>query len=458
MKQALIRNFAGASFGRVSILLFRVAQVPLLLSALAVDEFGRWLVLASLPSWLTLANLGFGNVAANEMSMAVAAGDVPRARSLFSTAIVVVTVISAVGAALMWPVAVYIPWERFIGASAERHGELSGAVFWLAITVLLSFYIDIFGGRFRAGRKAHWAMIMAGFRPWLELLAQVTVLQFTVRFDILAGAAVAATLVYLVSIQWLSWRSMPALAFSLGQTEPSQFGELFRKGLAFQAFPIGNALLFQGNLLVVQTFLGPAAVALFATVRTLVRSVTQLMELVNQVIWPELSHLLGAGNLPQAARLHRAGVCLSISGAILSVIGLGLFGGTLYGWWTKTAIALPPHVLLLFLLPIPFNALWYTSSVVHAASNRHEGLAIRYLIGSSLAVLACIAFSQSYGMEGAALSTLVGDLLLIPYVLRQSLVLTGDSWGEFMAGSIQESRRALGRLFAYLHHLRPRHS
>ncbi len=442
IRAALFRNALASGWGKASTVLFRLVQVPVLLLALGVEDFGRWLVLASLPSWLTLANLGFGSVAANEMAMAAAANDLPRARSVFSTTLALVLGIAVAGSVLATLGAPFVPWERFLALPQERHGELATAAVFLAISVFVSFFGEAFGGRFRAARKAHSAVVLAGFRPWLDLLAMVIVLQVSKRFDHLAVAMLSSTVVFIVAFQWLSWRSMRELSFSWGQVRPSRFRELFKKGLAFQAFPLGNALLFQGNLLVVQGILGPAAVALFGTARTLVRAVNQMMDLANQVIWPELSLLLGAGDLPSAARLHRAGVGLSVVVACLGVAALGLFGQPLYGWWTGKVIELPKHLLLLFLLPIPFNALWFTSSVVHAACNRHEGLAIRYLVATGLAVSACAALSYAQGIAGAAISTVVADLVLIPYVLRRSLVLTGDSWRGFATGLLGEVRCA----------------
>jgi hypothetical protein len=90
--------------------------------------------------------------------------------------------------------------------------------------------------------------------------------------------------------------------------------------------------------------------------------------------------------------------------------------------------------MIVFLLPIPFNALWFTSSVVHMATNQHAGLARRYLGAALLSAISCYFLARFAGLEGAALSSLVMDLLLIPYVLKHSLYLTGDSWHEFIRG------------------------
>ena len=431
-------NFFAGSWGKISAIIIRLVQVPLLLSVLGVDDFGRWLVLSSIPAWLTLANIGFGSVASNEMSMAVAGGDVARAKNIFSTTLALVFVIACVGSFIVISIAPFINWEDFLKVPSSHHQELVLAVIWFALSIFLSFSAEAFGGRFRAARKAHTAVVLTSFRPWLELIGMVVVLQFSTRFDYLALSMLAATVIHLIVMNVFSRRAFPELSFSVASIRKEQFRLLFQKGIAFQAFPLGNALLFQGNLLIVQAILGPAAVALFGTARTLVRSVNQVMEMINQVIWPELSLLLGAEDYTKAARVHRMGVGLSLLLSMICLVGLGIVGKPLYMFWTGKTIELPEYLLLLFLVSIPFNALWFTSSVVHAACNKHEGLAVRYIIATSLTLVACVILSYYQGIEGAALSTIVADIILIPYVMKYSLILTHDTFAAFIPGVIEE--------------------
>lgn len=438
IKAILLQNVGAGVWSRSSGSLVRLLQVPLLLSILGVEEYGRWLVLYTLPSWIAFANMGFGNVAANEMSMATAVGDINKARSLFSSTLAVVAGIGMCAMALTAAIAPYLPWEKFLGVSTERHNELTLAVLWLVISTFLSFYIEAFDGRFRAARKAHLGVFIASFRPWLDLSAIITTLHFSSRFDFLALSLFGSTVIYYLFYQWFSRRVMREVSFSFKDVQINLFRQLFRKGIAFQAFPLGNALLFQGNILIVQSILGPVAVAVFATTRTLVRIVNQVMEVINQAISPEMSHLIGAGDMIRAARLHRLGVALSIISACAGTLVLAFWGQALYGIWVGKTINLPQHLLLLFLLPIPLNSLWFTSSVVHSASNQHEGLAIRYIIATVLGAITCIFLSYFQGVEGAALSTLLVDIVLIPYVLKRSLLLTGDTWGNFIEGIIEE--------------------
>lgn len=450
IKAAIRLNIFAAGSGKISVILLRLLQVPVLLAALGVDEYGRWLVMSSIPTWLALANLGFGSVAATEMAMAVAKGDFPRAREVFSTAMALVSVVGLLGAVIILAGTHFIPWEHLLHVSAARHGELSMTVVYLALSVFISFFIDAFYGRFQAARKAHHAAWLISARPWLELGMVVTALQFTSRLDALALATLCSSVVFVMLYQWLSRRALPAVTFARDEVQSARFWPLFKKGLAYQAFPLGNALLFQGNLLIVHYFLGPAAVTLFATARTLCRSVNQSMELINQAVWPELSRLLALGDLAKAARLHRVAVLASIIMALGSFVLLAIFGPTLYGWWTGKAVNMTHQLLLLFLLPIPFNALWFTSSVVHVACNQHENLAVRYIIATLFASSTCAFMAVHWGIEGAAFSTLAADLVLIPFVLKRSLVLTGDSWIGFGSGLKHELKVGSGYIFDYL--------
>lgn len=438
LKGALVRNaLAGGSY-QIANALYRLVQVPIFLAALGVEEYGRWLVMTSLPSLLTLANLGFGSVAANDMSMAIAADKQESAREVFSTSLALILLIGIVGVILVLIGTPFVPWERIVGVAASRHMELLRAAVLLAISVFASFPCEVYGGRLRSGRQAHVAIALASVRPWLELLAIVVVLQFSARFDYLSCAILAAAILNLILFQSVSWRAMPSITFSFACVRPRQFRRLFKKGIAFQALALGNAFLNQGNLLVVQSVLGPAAVALFGTARTLVGVVNQAMGMINQITWPEFSHLLGQKDLVRAARLHRIGLLINLSMALCGMVALGTMGQSIYGWWTGRAIALPQHLLLLFLLPVPFTAISACSHAVLAACNQHEGLAIRYMFGTVLSLVGCVILSLHCGIEGAALSVVLVNVFTNYYALKRALELTGDTWRRFADGVMLE--------------------
>ncbi len=439
LKNSILKNSLAGISGKISLLIIRVVQVPLFISTLGVTEYGHWIVLSSLPSWLAISNLGFGNVAANEMSMEVAVGKIKEASKIFSVALMLIFLITLIGTLIVAIVLQLVPLNALIGSTFGDIKELKLAIIFLSLSVFISFLGEIYGGRFRAANKAHQSTVISSLRPWVELLGFAIVLQFSKKFSNLALVSLITTIIYALTKAVLSRIVIPDLKFSFIRIDVAEFKNLFKKGMAFQAFPLGNALQFQGNILVISYILGPASVVLFSTARTLVRSINQVMEMINQVIWPQFSLLLGAKNYKDAIRLHRISVFISISSALLCIMPLSFFGVPIYKLWTGKSVPLNQILLFLFLLPIPFNALWFTSSVVHVASNQHEGLAIRYLGACLIALLASLILSKFFGIYGCAFSTIFSDIALIYYVVNKSIILTNDNWGDFRRGVIKDS-------------------
>lgn len=200
-----------------------------------------------------------------------------------------------------------------------------------------------------------------------------------------------------------------------------------KKGSIYQAFPLGHAVILQGQILVVHQTMGAASVAVFSTARTLVRLISQGLEMVNHSVWPEMSRLFGTSDLKGAARLHRTSVTtalvLSLAGAVL----LWSIGPWLYATWTHQMLVVDDQLLIPLLATIPAGAFWYTSSMVALSCNAYEALARRFLFASLIAHLFCWWFSQMFGLPGTALSILVADTIMIPFVFSRSLSLTEDN-------------------------------
>lgn len=448
--KGVVKNFGAGTWVRVSTVLFKLVQVPLLLAYLGPEDYGRWLILYSLPSWLSYASQGFGSVAANEMPISIAAGDLGAAKRVYSTSLVFMIFLAVAGFFISVAVAPILPLDELLEAAASRSDEITTAVVVLVLSMFLSFIGELYFGRFRAAQKAHVSIFITSLHSWIELAALFVCLQFTQRFDHIALTVLLSTVFYLSLYGWLSFRAFPELKFSWKYVDKAQFRSLFRLGVAFQAFPLGNALLFQGNLLAIQLILGPAAVALYGTARTMVRVVNQSLDLVSKSIWPELSYQFGRQDYHAARYLHRLGVGLCLLLAIGGVIALSFTGDILYRLWLGDEIHLPLHLLILFLIPIPFNALWLTSSTVLMASNKHGELSRRYVVATLLAAIGCALLTWWFGIEGAAVSTLIADLILIPHVLQQAMLLTRDNLSAFVPGTIKAVQLSGRRLIVKL--------
>src|SRR5260370_41898128 len=70
----LIRGFGVTALGPVVTAIVQIVSVPVFLHFWGVKLYGEWLIISAIPIYLALSDLGFGNVAANDMTMRVIAG------------------------------------------------------------------------------------------------------------------------------------------------------------------------------------------------------------------------------------------------------------------------------------------------------------------------------------------------------------------------------------------------
>ncbi len=285
-KVALIKNAVSSGWGKSSNIINQLVQVPILISVLGVEDYGRWLVISSFAVWIKLANMGFGNVAGNQISMQVASQKFEEAKITYSTVFYLIAIISVAGAIISLIIIPIIPWQMILKVNADRNFEVMFAILLQAFSVLLSFNNELFFARFRAAQKVHIALFLISFWPWLNLISLIISFQFGVRFDYMAISSLIAYIIFFVTNMLWSRRYLPTVYFLKKLVDRKQYKLLFKKGSAFQAITLGQALLSQGNLLVVQTILGPAAVALFSTARKMIQVVNQIVEMLNQISWP----------------------------------------------------------------------------------------------------------------------------------------------------------------------------
>src|SRR5690606_31885941 len=124
------------------------------------------------------------------------------------------------------------------------------------------------------------------------------------------------------------------LRIGLAHARHAELWRLFRPALANMAIPLAQALNIQGMVLIVGAILGPIAVVVFSTLRTLSRLALQLVLTVAHAAEPELAAAFGAGDgaLMRSLFVHalRGGLWL----ALLAAVSLALFGSSILEVWT----------------------------------------------------------------------------------------------------------------------------
>ena len=84
-KRRLFLGFVSNWVGKLASTIIQLVQVPVFLHFWSVPLYGEWMIVNSIPAYLSFSNIGFGSVAGNEMTMMVARDDREGALRVFQS-------------------------------------------------------------------------------------------------------------------------------------------------------------------------------------------------------------------------------------------------------------------------------------------------------------------------------------------------------------------------------------
>lgn len=341
-------NFGAIAFGKLSYTLQIFCSVPLFLSHWGQQRYGEWLVLSAIPTWMSMSDVGFGTVAANEMVLRCSRGDKRGARQCLHSAWAAMLCLMVLGALVLLPISFFVNWRALLRLNLSSAHEIAVTIALLGVTVLLAFPLEIGRGMLRSEGRAAEASFLYVFKPIADLCAIYIGLAIKSGITGVSFALLISQAAFVTAFIGIASLRSPELRLGVRECAKSEMRYLLTKGVAFCLFPLGNSLCIQGSLLAVNAALGPAQVVIFGTVRTLTRSGYQLMTVIYAAVLPEMGRLMGAKDWARARRLHRISVYTAMAFAIGMLVLLGVFGPRLYSLWTAKVLTIDRSLLLLF--------------------------------------------------------------------------------------------------------------
>lgn len=428
LQSRLTKGLGAQGYSQAAQIFIRLAEVPLLLGLWGAQLYGEWLMLAAIPAFLAICDGGFGGAASREMSMRSGAGDRSGALSLFQSTWIFLLLVS-LGFGLLALVAVQvIPLHAWLGFKVMDPATVKLVTVLLVADVLVGIQTGIvYGGFYCEGRYA-MGMALNTTMQLMEFggLALAVALGGGPANAAIGclGGRIGGSLLMRLGL----YRATPWLHYGWRFAALGEVRRIARPALASLAFPLGNALNIQGMRLIVGVVLGPPAVVVFSTLRTLTRLAMQPSSVINQLVEPEMALAYGGNRHDDFRRLfnHSCQAALWVSAA--SCIVLGVAGEQLLGVWTHGKVAMDWPLYTLLLLGVAVNSVWHTALTAAWATNRHARTALVYsLVYGGGALGFAYVFSTLLGLSGVGLALLISEAALAPYVLLITFRMAGES-------------------------------
>ena len=435
-KRRLMLGFIVNWVGKLASTIIQLIQVPVFLHFWSVPLYGEWMIVNSIPAYLSFSNVGFGSVAGNEMTMLVARDDRDSALRVFQSCWWLIAIICTASILLLSGGLYYLPAARLLKLTTLGESDTKWIIFYLGVSVLLgqleqllqSAYRCI--GRYPFGTFVKSLLSLGAFACMIIAVvfgagARATALVF-------ASANIAGTILLCILVR----RDIPWLRFGWQYASFGEIRKLTRPAIAFMGFPLGNALNLQGTLLAIGYALGPTAVVIFGTARTVSRVALQMVQMVNTTFEPEMSIAFGARNYELTRTLLRRACQLALFVALAIVMVMLSLGPWFLTHWTGGHVPPSRPLLAILLLVVVLYALWSTSATLMTSTNQHQRLAAYFIFGTSISCVLCYFFARAYGLYGAAASLLIAETVMNLYVVPSCLRIAHDTLPAFLASML----------------------
>ena len=406
MKRRIIAGMGANSFGMAITIGIQLLSLPLFLHYWDTSTYGVWLMLSAIPAYLSMADVGMVTAAGNKMTMAMGKGDLPGANRTFQSAQMFMAIVCGLLALLVVPLVLWAPLPGL--ETIDQRVALSA----MSAGVLAALFGGLSEAVFKSTQRYAAGTMLGNYVRLGEWLGSMLGLMLVGSFAAVALSALAMRLIGTMTAMALASKGSHGLRWGMHGAEGAEIGEMVKPAVSFMAFPLANALSFQGVTLLVGALFGPIAVALFNTYRTIARVAVQVTAILSHALWPEFSRLFGQGGSATLERLYRRTSLLGVAQSLFLSLVIYFVSPWLLRVWTHGAIEFVPSTMLLMLLYAAVGGIWHIPRVLLMATNQHINLAYWSLATGMLTVGLAWLMGSAFHLNGVVAAMLMSEFFI----------------------------------------------
>jgi O-antigen/teichoic acid export membrane protein len=273
--------------------------VPLLIDYLDVQLYGVWLTILSVTMWINYFDIGIGNGLRNKLTESLVEGNIERAKSLVSTAYVMLTFISISAFVIFLLISGLGSWSRIFNVDGIYNAELRLVMLAVMGSVLINFILSLNNHVAYANQEASfsglWGIISQSF-----LLMGVLALLTTSKHGGLFSLAVIYALSTVgsnVMLTFYLFRKHRNLIpspkyFSLNHIKP-----LMALGTQFFVIQIAALTIFATDNMIIIHVLGPSEVTTYNVIYRLFTPILFVHTILITPLWSAFTESYANNNL-----------------------------------------------------------------------------------------------------------------------------------------------------------------
>lgn len=417
---ANINSLLSLVFKGLSILISFIV-IPMTLNFLNPFDYGIWITLSSMLTWIYSLDAGLGNGLRNKLAIAIANKDFELGRILVSTTFFLMILLVLLILIVFSLVFLLVDWNAFLNVPIDMMPNLGNVIFVVFLFFCLSFVFRIIGIVYIADQRIALNDFLAFLGSLLSCII-IYVLTKTMEgnlFIVALAFSASPVVIYILAYPFTFGGKYKVFAPSIRAIKLRYTRELVGLGMQFFFLQIACVLIFATSNIIISKIFGPAEVTPYNIAFKYYSAVTLLFGILLSPFWTAITDAYAKGDILWIERGINRMTKIWIS-CTLGLILLGIVSEFVFKLWIGDVIQVS---FSLSIAMIVYSSLLMWSQLYASFSNGIGKLKLQLFsmsVASILFIPIAILFSMYWGVEGimyamAFVLTIPGVTLFIQY-------------------------------------------
>lgn len=281
-------------------ILISFLYVPLLLHSLDDINYGIWLTLTSILSWISFFDIGIGNGLRNKLADAIAHNDYYRGKCYVSTAYVCISLISLLLIVLFFLSSYFVSWKNIINAQTLSNADATTLVQIVALAFCLNFIFGLINLILYAVQKSAYSTFCSFISQLISYLVVLILVKiYNVNSLLILGSVVSFVppfVLMCISI-YLFNSSLKKISPSFGCYNYRYIKDILSLGIKFFIIQMCTLVLFQANNLIITHTVGNADVVVYNVAYKYMHIIVMFFSLIMVPMWSATTDAYSKGDM-----------------------------------------------------------------------------------------------------------------------------------------------------------------
>ena len=270
--------------------------------------------------------------------------------------------LALVGSLVTGTIVAFLPISHWIGLKNTSAGDAAWVMWLLSLQVLWAMPAGLISNSYRTIGEPSRTQWISNIRIMISMAIVVVVLLTHGPMIEMAWAQLMPTALITVYVLWDLYRRDTFYLPGISRANFAVIRQVIKPSAFFGVIMIAMAITLQGTVLVISSMLGSLLVVSFVTTRTLTNTAMQVVTIIKNAAWPDLTMLFAEGNTLRLKKVVRlllttsVTICVGVAGALF------FEGQEVLAVWTGHKLQVDTLFLRLFLLYLVLQSPWMACS------------------------------------------------------------------------------------------------